>query len=61
MRTAGREKEQKEYGVRWREFTGQEQRLTLKEKIFDSPAKRDKFIDKLTEKDNFYEIDSWLN
>lgn len=48
---------EKEYpfGVEWREFNKQD-RLVTKEKFFKTQKAMEKFIDKLGEKDNFYEI-----
>lgn len=45
----------KEYGVRWQEFDRND-RIVTKEKVFRSNEALDKFIDKIVEKDNFYQI-----
>jgi hypothetical protein len=50
-----------DWGVRWREFAGREGRLVVKEKFFKTELMRDKFVEKVQEKDNFYEIDSYYN
>ena len=44
-----------DYGIRWQEFNRRNE-LIAKEKFFSSPEARENFADKLTEKDNFYEI-----
>ena len=44
-----------DYGVKWREFDKND-RLVTKEKFFKNKKSYDKFIDKLEDKDNFYEI-----
>lgn len=44
-----------EYGVRWREFDKND-KLKTKEKFFKTEKARDKFIDKIENSDNFYEI-----
>jgi hypothetical protein len=46
------------YGLRWRQFTGKEGRLTLKEKYFKDKKSFEKFKAKIQEDGNFYEIDS---
>jgi hypothetical protein len=43
------------FGVRWQEFDKQD-RLVMKEKNFTTAKARDKFIEKLTQKDNFHSI-----
>lgn len=54
------EDEMTEYGIRWQEFNKRDEVVT-KEKIFKTEKAREKFIDKLVEKDNFYQLDAWLN
>ena len=49
-----------EFGIRWQEFNRRDE-LVMKEKIFKTDKAREKFVEKLEEKDNFYQIDSWLN
>jgi len=44
-----------EYGVRWTEFDRQD-RLVSKQRMFKSAESRDKFIEKLRNKNNFNEI-----
>lgn len=44
-----------EFGVRWMEFNHRDERVT-KEKFFSSAKARDKFMEKLSKKDNFYQI-----
>lgn len=48
-----------EYGIRWREFVGRSGQLVTKEKFFRDSVARDKFVDKLTDKDGFVEILAW--
>lgn len=43
------------YGVRWQEFNKKDE-LVMKEKNFETEKARDKFIEKLMQKDNFYSI-----
>lgn len=43
------------FGLRWLEFNKKEQAVT-KDKFFKSDAARERFISKLVEKDNFYQI-----
>jgi hypothetical protein len=50
----------KEYGVRWTEFNRRDE-LVQKEKFFDTEKKRDKYIEKLEQKDNFYRIEAYHN
>lgn len=49
-----------EFGIRWLELNKQGE-LVMKEKIFKTEEARDKFVEELEERDNFCEIDSWLN
>ena len=49
-----------EYGIRWVEFNKRNEMVT-KEKIFKTEKARNRFADKVVEKDNFYQIDAWLN
>jgi len=49
-----------EYGIRWQEFNKRDEVIT-KEKIFKTEKAREKFVDRLVEKDNFYQLDAWLN
>ncbi len=44
-----------DYGVKWTEFDKRD-RLVTKEKFFKTKKAYDKFIEKLEDKDNFYEI-----
>lgn len=44
-----------DYGVKWREFDKRD-RLTTKEKFFKNKKSYEKFLEKLEDKDNFYEI-----
>lgn len=46
---------QQEWGLRWTEF-GRDDRIVTKEKLFKTEEARLKYISKLEEKDNFYEI-----
>lgn len=48
------------YGARWMEFNKKEQAVT-KEKFFKTKIARKKFIDKLVEKDNFWQILAYCN
>ena len=43
------------YGIEWREFDRND-RLVMKDKFFKTRKAMDKFIEKLEQKDNFYEI-----
>lgn len=49
---------QKEYGVKWIEANASGQ-LAGKTKFFSSEKQRERFVEKLVEKDGFIEIDSW--
>jgi len=49
-----------EYGVQWVEFDKQDRAVT-KEKIFKTKAARDKFADKVQEKNNFWKFAAWYN
>ncbi len=44
-----------EYGIRWTEFDRND-RMRTKERFFKTEAALQRFIDKLTQKDNFYQI-----
>ena len=48
------------FEIMWQEIskTG---KITTKRKSFNTEAARDKFIDKLTEKDSFYQIIGYRN
>ena len=45
----------KKYEVSWQEFNKSD-RIVAKSRAFATEEAREKFIDKLTEKDNFYTI-----
>jgi desulfoferrodoxin (superoxide reductase-like protein) len=47
-----------EYGVRWIEFNKRDEAV-MKEKFFKTAKAMDKFIEKVQQKDNFYEIYSY--
>lgn len=53
--------QENEVGIRYIVFAGKEARLTHKEKWFKSIAKRDKFIEKLQESGNLYELTAYSN
>ena len=46
---------EEEIGLRWQEFDRKDRAVT-KEKFFKSQEERERFIDKLEKKDNFYQI-----
>ncbi len=48
-----------EYGVSWLEFTGKDERLTEKQKFFKTEKARAKFVEKLEQKDKFYQIQAY--
>lgn len=55
------ENKYQEFGVRWHGFNRRDE-LVLKEKIFKTAKARDKFVEKIEDKDSgFVEIVSWLN
>jgi hypothetical protein len=49
-----------EYSVRWTEFNKRNEAIT-KEKHFSTEKARDRFADKVAEKDNFWKFESWQN
>jgi len=48
------------YGIRWQEFNKKDQ-LVMKEKYFETEKALNKFIEKLTQKDNFHSIYAFTN
>ena len=50
----------KEFGVCWVEFNKREEAVK-KERFFATDKARDKFVERLQEKDNFWEIDAWCD
>jgi len=48
------------YGVRWMEFNKKDQAVT-KEKFFKTETARERFVRKLQEKDNFWQILAYCN
>jgi hypothetical protein len=50
-----------DYGLRWREFTGRDARLTTKEKWFKSAEARQRFAGKVSEKGGFHEFLAWCD
>lgn len=54
------ENKQVEYGVKWAEFNQQDRRA-LKKKIFKTEKARDRFVEKLGQKDNFASFEAWIN
>lgn len=49
-----------EYGVRWQEFNRRDEAVT-KEKFFATATARDRFADKVQDKDNFWRFCAWSN
>lgn len=47
-----------EYSVRWQEFNRRDEAVT-KEKHFTTEMARDKFCDKVQDKDNFWRFCAW--
>lgn len=58
MKGSKDKKAAQDYGIRWSEFDKND-RVTNKEKFFDNSEARDKYADKLQEKDNFKEFLAW--
>jgi hypothetical protein len=53
-----RSKTMAEYSVRWQEFNRRDEAVT-KEKHFTTEKARDKFCDKVQDKDNFWRFCAW--
>lgn len=49
-----------DFGVQWTEFDKND-RMKRKKKIFKTEKQRDKFVEKLEQKDNFLRFDAWSN
>jgi len=48
------------YGVKWTEFNKRDQ-LVTKRKFFATEEARERFSEKLSEKENFNSFEAWVN